>query len=805
MKHATLIIGGLALMATSATAVTTVKTPPTNVRTPFYVSNRAPLAPNPLVKLPIGAIKPKGWLLKQLQLEADGFSGRLTEISPWCKFEGNAWVSPDGKGHSGWEEVPYWLKGFGDLGYVLGDKRIIAETKKWLDGVMSSAEPDGYFGPRDNKAKPDLWPNMPMMDALTSYYEYSGDERVITLLRNYFRWELNQPGDILPGYWDKMRGGDNLQSIYWLYNRTGEAWLLEAARKVHECTARWDEKVVNWHGVNITQGFREPAVFYQQSKDAKHLAAAERNYKEVMGIYGQMPGGMFGADENAREGYRDPRQAAETCSMAEFMHSFQMLTGITGDPVFADRTEEIAFNSMPCAMTPDLKGLHYLTASNQPQLDRASKAPGVQNGGDMFSYNPHDYRCCQHNVAMAWPYYAENLWLATQDRGLAAVLYSASTVTAKVGPGAGTKITIDETTDYPFRDKIVFTVTTPRAVKFPLYLRVPDWCANAKVSVNGKPVSVKAAPQTYIVLNREWKSGDKVTLTLPMTLATKTWTENKNSVSVKRGPLWFSLRIGEQWKPYGEKPWQGAEVFPTTPWNYALVLDKDPVKSFTVRMKPGPMAAQPFTLEAAPITISAKGRLVNEWQMYKGLADTLGESPVKASPHVDDITLIPMGCARLRISAFPVAGDGPDAAVWTTPPPMRHTASHEYDDIRAVSDTKFPKSSNDTSIPRFTWWDHKGTEEWLTYDFGQPHPVHACWLYWFDDTGEGECRVPASWRIEYKDGDQWKPVSNPSGYGVEKDQFNRVTFDEVTTQVLRLVVQLRPGFSGGVLEWKVGE
>ena len=148
-------------------------------------------------------------------------------------------------------------------------------------------------------------------------------------------------------------------------------------------------------------------------------------------------------------GYGDPRQGFETCSWVEFMHSFEMLTKISGNPLWADRCEEIAFNSFPAAMTPDLKGLHYLTAANLVQLDCHNKAPGFENGGNMLGYSPFEcYRCCQHNVSHGWPYYAEELWLATADGGLCALLYAASTVAAKVGDGAA--VTLAETTDYPF-------------------------------------------------------------------------------------------------------------------------------------------------------------------------------------------------------------------------------------------------------------------------------------------------------------------------------------------------------------------
>jgi hypothetical protein len=447
---------------------------------PLYIANREPLLPSGLMKLPIGSIEPKGWLRHQLMLEAKGMIGRLPEISKWCKFEGNAWADPQGQGHSGWEELPYWLKGYGDLGYVLKDDKIIAEARKWIDAVLSSQEGDGWFGPRSLKTslkgKPDLWPHMVMLNVLQSFHEFSNDERVIPFMLKYHKWLNEQPGDTFGnGYWPKIRFGDNIETAYWLYNRTDEKWLLDLAKKIHDHMANWSSDVINWHNVNIAQGFREPGVFYLQAKEKKFLDAAERNYAKVMRLYGQFPGGGFAGDENCRPGFGDPRQGFETCGIVEFMHSFEMLTKISGNPLWADRCEDIAFNSFPASLTPDWKALHYLTCANQIQLDRQNKSPNIENGGTMFSYSPFQvYRCCQHNVSHGWPYYAEELWLATHDRGLCVSLYAASEVSATVGNG--TTVKISEETDYPFSDEINFTLSVSKPVEFPLYLRIPFWC-----------------------------------------------------------------------------------------------------------------------------------------------------------------------------------------------------------------------------------------------------------------------------------------------------------------------------------------
>jgi len=627
----------------------------------FYIGNRDPLFPSPLIKLPCGRIKPSGWLRRQLELEADGFTGHLTEISKFCQFDRSAWTNPQGKGELGWEEVPYWLKGFISLGHILKNERIINQAQRWVEAVLNSQWENGYFGWDQNYKNHDYWPNMIMLYVLRSHYEATGDKRVIPFMTNYFRYQSKLPLDKLfprdakgRTWWQGIRAADNLDSIYWLYNRTGHKWLLDLARINHQRTQDWTGGFPSWHGVNITECFRGPAQYYQQTHDKRYLEATKLRYDTVVAIYGQAPGGMFGADENCREGYTGPRQAAESCSIVEFMHSHEMLTRITGDPIWADRCEEIAFNSLPPTMTPDLKGLHYLTAPNQVQLDRPNKSPLIQNKGDMFSYNPHRYRCCQHNISHGWPYFAENLWMATAGNGLAAALYADCEVTAKVGDG--TEVRIIESTDYPFRGTIEFKLIIPKPVKFPLSLRMPGWCNNAQVRINSEKKHKITQPLSWIILDRLWENGDTVHLHLLQKIKVKVWNKNKNALSVSRGPLAYSLKIEHQRSQYGDNPkWPAYEIFPNSPWNYGLIVNlKKPEKSFQVIKSNKPLAAQPFTVDGTSVQLLAKGKRIPQWQLEdNGLIGPLPQSPLHSDQPVEDITLIPMGCARLRLSVFP--------------------------------------------------------------------------------------------------------------------------------------------------------
>ena len=298
MRHA-LLCGFTLLLSTflllpclgwAASSVQVVQKPATDSTNDFYVGNRDPLQPTPLIKLPVGTIRPEGWLRKQLQLQIEGFHGHLGEISRFLVKENNAWLDPSGSGDHGWEELPYWLKGYCNVGFVLRDETVIQESQLWLEAALKSQKPDGWFGPDQDrsgaatrlKGRADLWPNMIMLFCLQDYHDFSGDARVIELMTRYFRYlNQRQADQLLQGYWPKMRGGDLLMSVYWLYNRTGQPWLLELASKVHQGTADWTSDVINWHNVNMSQGFGQPTTYYMLSAAPEHLQASYRNYDKI--------------------------------------------------------------------------------------------------------------------------------------------------------------------------------------------------------------------------------------------------------------------------------------------------------------------------------------------------------------------------------------------------------------------------------------------------------------------------------------------------------------------------------------------
>jgi hypothetical protein len=242
-------------------------------------------------------------------------------------------------------------------------------------------------------------------------------------------------------------------------------------------------------------------------------------------------------------------------------------------------------------------------------------------------------------------------------------------VKAKVA--AGTEVTISETTNYPFEEQIHIRINTPADVDFPLYVRIPEWCKDGHILINGRQAGARLNAGTYARISRTWKDGDELTVDFPMKITVRQGAVNQNSVSVNYGPLTFSLKIDEKYEKRDSKEtaisasrwpagvdaskWPSWEIHPDSPWNYALQCDVEhPEQSFSVVRKTWPADNFPFTVESVPLEITAKGSKIPSWTTDKfGLCAVLPDYPARTTGQSENITLIPMGAARLRISAFP--------------------------------------------------------------------------------------------------------------------------------------------------------
>lgn len=647
-----------------------------------YRNNRQPLLQKEYIELPLGAIKAEGWMQEQLLRMKNGMTGNLDRIYEPVMGSRNGWLGGDG---DVWERGPYWIDGLLPLAYILNDEELIAKVKPWVEKTLASQKPNGYFGPDTDRAPEpglqrdnahDWWPKMVMLKVLQQYYSATEDARVLDFFTNYFKYQLTELPKTPLGhwtYWGEQRGGDNLMMVYWLYNITGDAFLLDLGELIHRQTFNWTDIFLNQdhlsrqhslHCVNLGQGFKEPVVYYQQNKDPKQIEAVESAVRQIHNTIG-LPTGLWGGDELLRFG--KPTAGSELCTAVEMMYSLEEILEITGDVQWADYLERVAYNALPTQITDDYSARQYFQQFNQVEVSREWREFSTPHEDtDVVFGVLTGYPCCTSNLHQGWPKFVQNLWYATADNGIAALVYAPSNVTAKVANGI--EVRIQEQTAYPFDETIRFNISfadsKTKEAFFPFHVRIPAWCGQPVLKVNGKPVEADAYPGQIARVNRAWKDGDVLTLELPMQVAISRWYDN--GAVVERGPLLYALKMDEKWekkkmepekvREYGE--WY-YEVTSDTPWNYALPSSSfapEKIQTEYVVEKASQIADYPWNVENAPITIKTKARRLNNWTVVRGSAgpiaffteqgDDMGET--------ETIELIPYGCTTLRIAEFPV-------------------------------------------------------------------------------------------------------------------------------------------------------
>jgi hypothetical protein len=614
--------------------------------------------------IPLGSIRPTGWLKTQLQIQADGLSGHLGET--WADVGPNSgWLG--GTGES-WERGPYFLDGLVPLAYLLDDARLKEKAQKFVDWTLNNQLASGMLGPHTND---DWWPRFVMLKALTQYQEATGDARVIPAMQRYFTYQFRELRSRRLQDWGKFRWQDEVLSIVWLYRRTGEPQLLDLARLLQSQGYDWVGQFSNFpykhritpeeigldadsphlkdialatHGVNNGQAIKTGPVWSLISRSESDRRAVLQMIAELDKYHG-LPNGMFSCDEHLAG--LNPSQGSELYTVVEYMFSLEQSLAILGDPTLGDRLEKLAFNALPGTLTDDMWAHQYNQESNQVECSLHHK-PWTTDGpeSNLFGLDPN-FGCCTANFHQGWPKFAASLFMLSENDGLVATAYAPCSVSTVV---RGVPVSVIEETDYPFHGTIQLTVDPSSAVAFPLLLRVPAWEADATIRVNGQMQPVPQAG-SFVSIDRTWRAGDRVELKLSM--KPRISRSFQDSVVVERGPLVFSYGIGEDWLKLRDRgltaDWQ---VYPTTQWNYALQLDPDsPTRSITV-VETG-MRDRPFSAKGTPISMRVKGRKLLSWQAEDGVAQPVPRSPVESAEPLETVTLIPYAAAKLRITAFP--------------------------------------------------------------------------------------------------------------------------------------------------------
>ncbi|MCK4660869.1 MAG: glycoside hydrolase family 127 protein [Phycisphaerae bacterium] len=492
------------------------------------------------------------------------------------------------------------------------------------------------------------------------------------------------------------------------------------------------------------------------------------------GIGARHSGEAFGAN------YELPNKAAynETCAaIANALWNHRMFL-LHGEAKYIDVLERVIYNGFLSGVS--LRGDTFFYP-NPLACDGHYRF----NHGNIERSAWFRCSCCPVNIVRFVPSIAGMVYAQRGDVGYVN-LYVAGGGKLNL---AGNSVRLIQKTDYPWSGAVKIIVEPDQPAEFELRLRIPGWARGRPVpsdlyryqNAQAKPVTLaingEAVPSKmkdgYAILRRKWKSGDTVELNLPMpvrrVLCHENVHENRGHVALERGPIVYCIEGADH---------DGKVLNIALPDDAVLYSEQRPDLLGGLTIIRGKGKAVRGNENGRPVFEEIELTTI---PYYAWCHRGANEMTVWMPRSPEDIPLPPLAAA------------------------FKTSASHCWrnDTVSALNDGTLPTSSGDQGIPRMTWWDHKGASEWVQYDFPKPIKVTAVEVYWFDDTGRGHCRMPQSWRLLYRDGGVWKPVKNPGGYGVEKDRFNKTMFDAIHTDAVRLEVQLRPGFSGGVLEWRV--
>ena len=630
------------------------------------------LRPRAMERLPPGSVSPQGWLRRQMEMQRDGLTSRAYDL--YEDIGKSDWLTGGKRGGQfAWERGPYYAKGLVALAFALDDEELKKRAKNWVDAFIASQRGNGDFGPK----KRNWWANMIALWTLRDWCEATGDARVVPFLERYFAYQRAAfaHGDSFAkdSCWAVARVGDELDVLIWLYRKTGKKEWLDFARQIAPLSADWTgyyhsggdggrHAGFRVHIVNFMQGLKTPPLKWLLGggeKDRTAFGAALDPEGWAMRKCGRPDRAVNGTEPLTD---RSATQGTELCATAEHILSAQVALEALGDASIADDLEIAAYNTLPATLSPDGKGIRYFCLLNQTACD--NKPLLFSSGADWMAIMPGPYSCfgcCRSNYHFAWPKFAESMWMA-REGGLAATAYGDSVVKTPLA-------TISETGGYPFSDGVKLSIVETKGGEWPLFVRIPGWCANAGVKVNGEalPSSVSLRPGTFVRIARKWTKGDVVELSFPSKPAVSRWKDD--SVAVMRGPLLYALKIDAAEKvvaaarcPNARRDAHGVlrdvelgfpmkELHAKEPWNYALVAGgPDGEPQFAEK---GEGLDRRLAVKAVRTGYAGWGTMRSD---APARAEDPPPSPVPAGAvdgEAETIELVPVAFTQLRIALFP--------------------------------------------------------------------------------------------------------------------------------------------------------
>jgi hypothetical protein len=627
-------------------------------------------------ELPVGAVKARGWIEGWLERQVEGLTGHPENLGyPYdtCMVGGKIPPPPVRHGDNWWpyEQSSYFFDGSVRLGLLVDE----AAAKKIPDGLMAYVL--AHSGPQKIGESQWAWPNTVAGRALMAEYSGTGNPHVAEVLKNY----------LLGAYIGGGRDGMLAEEALYLYGLTGDERMRAIAERSFDRYFFSDAKSFSQeakirgsaplreHGVTAAEQLKLLPMLYSYTGNTQAVELARLAYAKVAADSLMPDGGMVSSEYLGTAAFDSLH---ETCDITDWSWSFGYMLMATGEGSWGDRIERATFNALPGAVTKDFKQLQYFSSANQVL---ASSTACTRVAVTRMSYRAaHETECCTGNVNRAMPNYVTRMWMGAED-GLAAVLYGPCVLQTKIH---GHAVRITEETEYPFGDTVKLRVKLALAQTFSLHLRIPEWCAEATILINGKASSVAAVAGSFAVVRREFRDGDTVSLRLPMKVAVEPWFDGAAGV-VRRGPLVYSLKIEERRVESLQEPeairrvlkgnnvegFPAVEFFPESEWRYGMdsALAGMPEK---IQVHESPVPANPYLAESVPVRLTAPLRAVPGWAAEwkpvieppsddlklaaKNPAELPGEEERDSPGAVEAMTLVPYGATHLRLTTLPVIG-----------------------------------------------------------------------------------------------------------------------------------------------------
>jgi hypothetical protein len=610
-------------------------------------------------EIAITNINPQGWMRKMLQTQRDGLTGHIAVAGD--PFDKDGWGIPGSKKMTEWaqyEQTGYWADGALRCGYLIGDDTLKKKVKDWIYYQVTHPDQNGFIGPKDISF---LWPEVVFFRSVMAEYEATHDVRILNALKKNYHSPQYTSFSSDEGDFFKDRLILHIEMMCWIYEQTGDRFFLDKSEQTYaqfnkeggqySMAALNADNVPRSHSVSYSENLKIPIILYINTGKKAYLEAALNAVKKVYKYHGLVDGLPSG---NELHDGNFSNEVHETCTASDMEWALGYLLQATGDAKWADLIEQICFNAGLGSVAKDFKSYQYYSGPNQVIADGLSShwndhEPWYMNSRDRASFKiDHLPSCCGGNINRMLPVFCSRMWMTKGTNGIVASLYTPS-VLHIVLPGSKLAVVVTEETEYPFSGKINFKVEPAKPAIFSLWLRIPAWCGNAVVRINGAVSDIRCEAGTYVEIKRKYVKGDRVSLDLPMQV--KTVALPGNGIAFERGPLVYALAVGATSTVKDTRVMNGVKFMSTykianATWNFA------PLDTAGITVVETNDYSDPWSNGKPPVRLEMQAVTIKNWSLYR-------DTYTPELPSIFDlgekkkITLVPLGSTELRLTVFP--------------------------------------------------------------------------------------------------------------------------------------------------------